>query len=73
MIMKKVLLLVPNMTCTKCVNLISKVLTLTEGVGQFKVRLKFKTIILEYDENVISVKDIMSKLKEKGYGCMITK
>ena len=71
--LEKILLHVQNMTCTKCVNLVSKALNLLDGVDNFKVRLKFKTITVEYDKSVVSLEDIISTLKEKGYNATVMK
>lgn len=68
---RKVLLSVPNMECTKCVNLVSKALNIIDGIEDVKVKLKFKTVTVEYDSNKVSVDDIKLKLKEKGYNAMV--
>ena len=62
-----VLLSIPDMSCTHCVNSISKTLRLIKGIEKFKVSLKRKTIGIVYDNNAILLEDIQSQLKEKGY------
>jgi len=69
---EKVLLSVPDMTCTHCVNAVSKVLKQLNGVEKFKVSLKNKTIIVEYDKYKVSLVDIKLRLKEKGYSSTVT-
>ena len=62
---------IPDMSCTKCVNIITKELKLIDGVENFKIKLKLKIIEMEYDTSIISIDDIRDSLKEKGYASML--
>jgi Copper chaperone len=69
--MDEVVLRIPDMSCTKCVNIITKELKLIDGVENFKIKLKLKTIEMEYDTSIISIDDIRDSLKEKGYASLL--
>lgn len=65
--MKRVLLNVEGMSCTHCVNAISKSLKLLHGVREFKVSLKKKTVMVEYEETKVSLDSVKENLRAKGY------
>ncbi|MBO9130828.1 heavy metal translocating P-type ATPase [Bacillus sp. 165] len=64
---EKVILDIEGMTCAACSARIEKGLNRLEGVSQASVNLAANSGVVEYDETVISIEDILEKIKKLGY------
>ncbi len=65
--MKKVKLPILGMHCASCVGTIKKALESLEGVQKAEVNLSSESAFVEYDENRVTLEDIISRVKEAGY------
>ena len=63
---------VSGMTCSNCSLAVEKAIKKLNGVKSVTVSLIEKLAIVEYDENVVSIPDIISAVKQKGYGCNLS-
>ncbi len=62
---------VSGMTCSNCSMAVEKAIKKLNGVENATVSLIEKIAIVEYDENILSIPDIISAVKQKGYGCTL--
>jgi copper chaperone len=65
--MVQTILKVEGMSCSHCVNAVTKAVTALAGVSGVKVDLEGKTATVEYDENQVSLDSIRDAIEEEGY------
>lgn len=68
--MEKILteiLKVDGMTCHNCENTIEKAISKLAGVVKVKASFKTRNVIIKYDANKLSKKDIVSSIEKVGY------
>lgn len=58
---------VEGMSCSHCVNAVTKALTALEGVSETQVDLAGKTVTVDYDEKKVSIESIKLAIEEEGY------
>lgn len=66
--MKTALIKVSGMTCSGCVNSLTRALKASNGVHEVHVTLASGETSVQYDENFISVDQIKSVIQDAGYG-----
>ena len=66
-LMKTEILKIGGMTCAACAARIEKTLSPLNGVKSASVNLAAEKLSIEFDENVITTKDIEEKIKKIGY------
>ncbi|MGL6187230.1 MAG: heavy metal translocating P-type ATPase [Clostridium chrysemydis] len=62
---------IENMTCASCASRIEKVVSNMDGVERAIVNLATEKMVVEFNENAISPKDIIAKVKQIGYGASL--
>ena len=65
--MKEATLEVNGMTCGHCTMSVEKALKGTEGVQTASVDLQSKKALVQFDENRVSVQQLVSAVTEAGY------
>jgi copper chaperone len=65
--MEKTVLNVQGMSCSHCENRVKKAVSTLIGVSSVSVSLSEKTVTVEFDPDVITVKQIKEEIKEQGY------
>jgi copper chaperone len=65
--MKNVTLNVEGMSCSHCVNAVTKAVTALSGVSGVNVSLEEKTVTVDYDADHVSLDDIKEAIEEEGY------
>lgn len=65
--MKKIVLNIEGMTCSACSNGLEKYLNKQKGVKEASVNLVLETLMIEYDDNVLSKKDLEKFVLEAGF------
>ena len=65
--MKQVTLNVEGMSCSHCVNAVTKALTALEGVSGVNVDLAGKTATVDYEEEKVSLDSMKQAIEEEGY------
>lgn len=65
--MKKITLGISGMTCVACSNAITKHLSKQNGVISVNVNLVMANASIEYDEQVLNIKQIENFIKQSGY------
>ncbi|MFA7637583.1 MAG: sulfite exporter TauE/SafE family protein [Monoglobales bacterium] len=65
--MHSITLKIDGMTCVSCENRIEKKLQSTKGVSNVKVSYSSCTAALSYDENIISINEIIKIIEQLGY------
>lgn len=65
--MKKIVLNIEDMTCSACSNGLEKYLNKQKGVKEASVNLVLATLMIEYDDNVLSKKDLEKFVLEAGF------
>lgn len=68
---EKVELDIHGMTCAACSTRIQKSLSRMAGIADANVNLTTEAGVIEYDPNVVSVEDIMAKVKKLGYEAVV--
>ena len=68
---KKQNFIVNGMSCSNCSQLIDNTLSNTNGVNSCDISVLTKKMTVEYDDEVISVKDIQNKVKSLGYKAIV--
>ena len=69
--MVQTILMVEGMSCSHCVNAVTKAVTALAGVSGVKVDLEGKTAAVEYDENQVSLDSIRDAIEEEGYDVVL--
>lgn len=64
---KKVILKVEDMVCVNCENLIEEVLLEKDGVTKVEALYGEGTVKIDYDEDKISINDLIKIINEEGY------
>lgn len=64
---KKQNFIVNGMSCSNCSALIDNTLSNTNGISSCDISVLTKKMTVEYDDEIISVKDIQNKVKALGY------
>ncbi len=65
--MKNITLDVEGMSCSHCVNAVTKAVTALEGVSEVNVDLEGKTVSVDYDADQVSPEGIKEAIEEEGY------
>lgn len=65
--MKNITLNVEGMSCSHCVNAVTKAVTALGGVSGVDVSLEGKTVTLDYDPDQVSLESIKEAIEEEGY------
>ncbi|TGB04868.1 heavy metal translocating P-type ATPase [Halobacillus salinus] len=60
-----------GMTCAACSTRIQKSLSRLDGISDASVNLTTEAGVIEYDPNIVSVEDILSKVKKLGYEAVV--
>ncbi|QIL46511.1 copper chaperone CopZ [Vagococcus coleopterorum] len=62
---------VSGMSCEHCVANVEKQLEELDGVKKVKVNLKKETAKVKYDEKEVGIIDLVSAIKNAGYGAEV--
>lgn len=65
--MKNVTLNVEGMSCSHCVNAVTKAVTALEGVAGVNVDLAAKTVTVDFNEAEVSLDSIKEAIEDEGY------
>lgn len=65
--MKSITLNVEGMSCSHCVNAVTKAVTALDGVSGVNVDLAGKTVTVDYDADQVSLESIKEVIEEEGY------
>ena len=65
--MKKITLNVEGMSCSHCVNAVTKAVTALDGVSEVKVDLAEKTVTVDYTADEVSLESIKEAIEDEGY------
>lgn len=65
--MEKKILKVEGMSCSHCVNTVTKAVGGLEGVSNVEVDLDAKTVTVEYDDDKVSLDNIKEAIEDEGY------
>jgi len=66
--MKKTKFVVQGMTCSSCSSHVERAVKKLQGIQSVNVNLLLNSMIVEFDENKISEKEIIEAVKNAGYG-----
>ncbi|WP_148436639.1 heavy metal translocating P-type ATPase [Gracilibacillus timonensis] len=58
---------ISGMTCAACANRIEKKLNKTEGVAEASVNFALENVSVEYDQDQVTIQDMMEAVKKLGY------
>ncbi len=58
---------VEGMSCSHCVNAVTKAVTALEGVSGVNVDLEGKKVTVDYEEGQVSLDSIKDAIEEQGY------
>ena len=65
--MKNTTLNVEGMSCSHCVNAVTKAVTALEGVSGVNVDLEGKKVTVDFEEDKVSLDKIKEAIEEEGY------
>ena len=65
--MTQTVLNVEGMSCSHCVNAVTKAVTALEGISGVNVDLEGKTATVDYDPDQVSLDSIKEAIEEEGY------
>lgn len=65
--MEKKILNVEGMSCSHCVNAVTKAVGGLEGVLNVEVDLDAKTVTVEYDADKVNLDNIKEAIEDEGY------
>jgi copper chaperone len=65
--MTQTVLNVEGMSCSHCVNAVTKAVTALEGVSGVNVDLEGKKVAVDYDADRVSLDSIKEAIEEEGY------
>jgi len=71
--MKKINLQVSGMHCASCATIINKALSKAKGIKEANINFSTSKAAVEFDETIISEKEIIETIKSKGYGAEFIK
>ena len=69
--MKKIDLLVPDMTCASCVNTIEKQLTRLDGIQSVNINFALGKVSVEFDEEKVNEQMIIKEINNAGYSARL--
>ncbi len=69
--MKKEKFNITGMTCSSCSSHVEKAVSKLKGIKNVNVNLLSKTMVVEYDENILNNDIIITTVKDAGYGASI--
>jgi len=69
--MKKIDLLVPDMTCASCVNTIEKQLTRLDGIKSVNINFALGKVSVEFDEEKVNEQMIIKEINNAGYSARL--
>ncbi|MGI6747693.1 MAG: copper chaperone CopZ [Anaerovoracaceae bacterium] len=64
---KKIMLHVEGMSCSHCVNAVNGAVSSLNGVLNVNVELEEKAVIVEYDDDKITLDSIKEAIEDQGY------
>jgi len=65
--MEKIIINVEGMSCSHCVNAVTKAVEGLDGVSEVKVDLEAKTATVDYDSDRITPEIIKTAIEDEGY------
>lgn len=65
--MKSITLKVEGMSCSHCVNAVTKAVSALAGVSGVNVSLAEKTVSVDYSDDQVSLESIKEAIEEEGY------
>jgi len=65
--MEKIIINVEGMSCSHCVNAVTKAVEGLDGVSEVKVDLETKTATVGYDSDRITPEIIKAAIEDEGY------
>ncbi|MGI6731645.1 MAG: copper chaperone CopZ [Anaerovoracaceae bacterium] len=65
--MEKIILNVEGMSCSHCVDAVSKAVNGLDGVSSVDVQLEEKTVTVEFDASQINLNSIKEAIEDQGY------
>lgn len=65
--MGKTIINVEGMSCSHCVNAVTKAVESLDGVSDVHVDLEKKTATIDYDSDKITLEAIKAAIEEEGY------
>ena len=65
--MEKIIINVEGMSCSHCVNAVTKAVEGLDGVSKVKVDLEAKTATVDYDSDRITPEIIKAAIEDEGY------
>lgn len=65
--MNQTVLKVEGMSCSHCVNAVTKAVTALAGVSGVNVDLEGKTVTVDYEEEKVSLENIAEAIEDEGY------
>lgn len=65
--MKKIFLKIEGMHCSGCSNRLEKILTNTNGIENVKISLENKKAEIEFNELIITLKNILEIIVDSGF------
>lgn len=65
--MEKTILKVEGMSCSHCVNAVTKAVEGLDGVTNVSVDLEAKTVTLEYEPKQVSLNTVKEVIEDEGY------
>ena len=65
--MEKIIINVEGMSCSHCVNAVTKAVGGLDGVSDVKVDLEAKTAAVDYDSDKVTPEIIKAAIEEEGY------
>ena len=71
--MSKVIMKLNELSCPYCMAKIEGAMTTTKGVANAKVLFNASKVKAEFDENVVSADELISKVEKLGYPVLSSK
>lgn len=65
--MEKTILKVDGMSCSHCVNAVTKAVESLDGVSNVAVDLDAKTVTVEYDSDKVTLDSVKLEIEDQGY------
>ena len=65
--MEKTIINVEGMSCSHCVNAVTKAVESLDGVSEVQLNLESKTASVDYDSNKITLDAIKAAIEDEGY------
>ena len=65
--MEKTIINVEGMSCSHCVNAVTKAVGSLDGVSEVQVDLEAKTVAVDYDSDKITLEALKDSIEEEGY------